>query len=384
MRVTPLLRTACVTLLVGSAGRAGAADEFFEGDEPRAARYLAHYFADSDRVRVISNYGSAEVLLPRALGLGLTWNHERVTIPAVEAPAGSPEEVDARTAASRPINGSADAHRNFTKVRNEVTTSLERPHAGLTHYISAEADYLAQQVRARGDVDLRGVGLNAALELDYGWDRIDPAPDDDTPGHGGRKRTVHGSFVVTRPLTSTTIARVGAEAGRVSGLQHNPYRNVYAGGERLPERHPEDRERENVFVRVNQWFTTRAALGVAARWYRDDWGIHSSATTARLTQYVNRWSAVEYSYRYYTQTAADFYRREYADRGGIDGFRTGDYRLGGFHAHLFGARLELELGEVARAPQALRPLDITLGYQRYKNSNNFSADVVEAGLSLEF
>src|SRR6185295_8531489 len=118
------------------------------------------------------------------------------------------------------------------------------------------------------------------------------------------------------------------------GLQHNPYRNVYAGGSIVPERHPERRQREDAFVKVNQYLPNRSSLKGSYRFYIDDWGINSHELGGKLSQYITQGFFAHYEYRYYTQTAADFYRDEYASVSGIDGYRSGDYRMNALSSHL--------------------------------------------------
>jgi hypothetical protein len=92
---------------------------------------------------------------------------------------------------------------------------------------------------------------------------------------------------------------------------------------------------------------------------------------------------VRYRYRYYTQASAIFYRDDYTQTGGVSGFQTADYRLGDFGANLFGGRIAWRpyrvLGKVFPASAQL-----ILSYERYFNSNNFSANVLETGLLIVF
>jgi hypothetical protein len=110
--------------------------------------------------------------------------------------------------------------------------------------------------------------------------------------------------------------------------------------------------------------------------------VTSHTLGGRLSQYVTDDMVVAYRYRYYTQSSAYFYRDTYTQPGGVDGFRTGDYRLGDFGAHLFG-------GEFLWTPNGgviafLRGAQIVLSYEHYFNSNNFSANVYETGLRIRF
>jgi len=188
--------------------------------------------------------------------------------------------------------------------------------------------------------------------------------------------------VMTEVASPTLIVRYGAEYNLVNGLQHNPYRNVYAGGTNVPERHPESRQRRDAFVRMNQALPNRSSVKLAYRFYNDDWGVNSHELDSRLSQYVTRGLSARWEYRYYTQTAADFFRDDYASVNGIGGFLTGDYRLGPLSSHLFGGSLRMDLEAFASTREFLRRMTLWLDVERYFNSNNYSANVVETGVDF--
>jgi len=364
--------------------RALAQDALPDEDAPRAAGYLLQYFADSDDVHVLSQYGTYDWALAGARDVRVQWNHEIVRVPGITAPLGSAEAVDAITTASRPIAKDKDAYADYAKVRNELTAGLNGRHYQVGYYVSNERDYFAQQLKAQLDREFFARSLNLSLGSSYGWDDIRPLADADTPGSTATKTTWHWHGVLTQVMTPSAVIRLGAEFNRVHGLQHSPYRNVYAGGTRAPERHPRDRDRRDLFVRLNKYFDSRASVKLLCRLYSDDWGVRSTTAGVRLAQYVGSRAVVEYRYRYYSQDKADFFLAEYPEVDGIGGFRSGDYRLGSFDAHLFGGRIDLGLGSLLGGPRALEPLAMNLGYERYFNSNDFSANVFETGLTLPF
>ena len=305
-------------------------------------------------------------------------------VPGVQAAAGTQEAVDAITTASRPISGGGDAFRDFSKIRNEIQTDVEMNRVMVGYYLSKESDYFAQQVRANYNRDFFDQNLNLSFGSSYGWDAIDPLADDDTQTGQESRTTWNWNAVATQILTPTTVLRVGGEVDVVSGLQHNPYRNVYAGGQPLPEQHPDSRFRRDAFIRLSQYLKNRSSLKADYVAYSDSWGVVSHTLGAQLYQYVSDDLVFRYRYRFYTQGAADFFRPEYEDSTGIDGYRTADYRLEEFNSHLFGIQANFNLGALSSSRAALRRLDFRMKYERYFNSKNFSADIFESGLSYRF
>ena len=343
---------------------------------------LFRYFADSDHVGVRSYMADYNLTLPSQVGLSFHWNTEQVSIPGVLAPVGSQEAVDAITTASRPISG--NAYEDFVKVRNEFQGGVSRGPAALDYYVSTESDYLAQQIAGRYDLELMNQHVNLSFGSSYGWDDIDPLADDDTQTAASTKTTLHWNVVATQVISPTTLLRYGVEYNVVEGLQHNPYRNVYAGGTNVPERHPDQRQRRDAFLKLNRYFDNRSSVRLSYRLYNDDWGISSHELSSKLSQYITQGMFVRYQYRYYTQTAARFYRDEYLTTNGIDGYLSGDYRVGPLAAHLFGLSFNFDLATLAGSTPWLGRSALVIGYERYFNSNNYSADILETGLDFRF
>jgi hypothetical protein len=353
-------------------------------EDDRQLGYLFRYFADSDRVHVSSHYSEGVLQPTRDTELYVQWGHERVVVPGVAAPPGSAEAVDAITSASRPVSSRFGAYENFTKTRNQIDAEFRAKGCNAGYYVSRESDYLAQQVRGLASRDWFDRALNIAAGSSYGWDRIEPLEDDDTAAQAESKRTWHGDVVATHAFTPTTLVRLGLEWNEVRGLQHNPYRNVMAGGTRVPERHPDRRTRKDVYVRVNQYLMNESSLKLSYMRYLDDWGVRSHTAGIELSQYVTSKIVAGYRYRYYNQGSADFFREEYASSDGVGGYVSKDYRLSDFNAHLMGAELSWGLDGVFEDSAVLDGLALSLSYSRYFNTRNFSANILETGLAWAF
>jgi Protein of unknown function (DUF3570) len=352
--------------------------------EDQGLTYNFRNFADSDHIHVVSHFGRYRLGLAGGATFFLQLDHETVTVPGISAQPGSQAAVDAITSASRPISGAGDPYRDYTKTRNEVQAEIGNERVTGGYYVSKESDYFAQQVRGGVNRDFLDRNLNLAVGTSYGWDRIDPLQDDDTSTGPASRTTLSGNAAATQIVTPTLSVRFGGELNLVRGLQHNPYRNVYAGGTRVPERHPDERLRQEAFVKVSQYLLNRSSLKATYQLYHDDWGVSAHTVTGQLNQYVTDKVIVRYKYRFHTQSAAYFHRSEYDDVSGFDGYRTGDYRLEAMKAHLFGAGIDVNLGAVSDRSNVLRRLELQIDYERYFNSNNFSANILESGLVYAF
>jgi hypothetical protein len=343
---------------------------------------LMRFFTDTDHITVRSVTNDYSMPIRTDMQLALHWNNERVTIPAVKAPPGSQAAIDAITTASRPISG--NAYQDYIKNRNELEGEVTRGHSAVDFYYSVETDYIAHQIGARVDRDYHDQMINVSLGTSVGWDEIKPLADSDTNTGASTKTTLHWNAVATEILTPTTLLRYGLEYNVVEGLQHNPYRNVYAGGTHVPEKHPDHRERRDGFLKLNQYLASRASVKLNYRLYNDDWGITSHELETDLNQYVTHSVSANYVYRYYTQGAAYFYRSEYATTNGIDGYLSGDYRMNHLASHMFGASLHMDMDALADAHPFLGRTALWLNYERYFNSNSYSANILATGLDFHF
>lgn len=380
VQVTHTRKTALL-LATTVAGVAAWSPSVRAGIDETTVSYLLNYYTDVDGVDVWGHYVTTGLRLQNNAALSFQWVHDRVVFPAIDAPPGSQEAADAITSASRPIANSADPYQDYVKTRNSFEGSVSYHGYDAGYYVSMESDYFAQMVSFGYNRGFMGDNLNLAFTASYSWDSIEPLDDEDTAGIPDYRRTTYGSIVATQVLTKTTVARGGVEFNSVKGLQHDPYRNVYVAGTNVPESHPDQRARQDFFLGLSQYVYNRSSIKLDYRYYSDDWGVSSHMVGLKLNQYVNEQLVFRYRYRYYAQLPSEFYRSEYVEAGGVGGHQTGDYRLGDFGAHLFGGQVQWHpyrfFGLGLRA-------ELTLGYERYFNSNNFSADVFETGLQVAF
>lgn len=384
MRLQVMKTRSARTLATGLALSALPAVSVGAGIDDPTASYTFNHYSDVNGVTVHGHYVTTTMRLFHDLGLSMQWVHDRVVYPAIDAPPGSQEAVDAITTASRPISSTADPYEDYVKSRNSLETTVSYHGYSAGYYVSVESDYFAQMVTTGYNHGFLGDNLNLSTGASYSWDSIEPLEDTDTQGVPDYRRTLHLNVIATQVVTPTTTLRLGAEFNRVEGLQHNPYRNVYVAGANVPEQHPNERQRRDLFLGVNQYINNRSSLNLDYRYYTDDWGVGSHTLGLKLNQYVTRDLIFRYRYRYYTQLGSGFYRDEYTQPGGVGGFMTGDYRLGDFGAHLFGGRVLWHTGRLLESLGVSAPAQLMFSYERYFNSNNFSANVVETGLLIAF
>jgi len=121
-------------------------------------------------------------------------------------------------------------------------------------------------------------------------------------------------FGITQVLSRNLIMGFSYEVVADEGFLNNPYRQVRYVDANDPrgyatqfEVYPSTRASNAAAVRARYHLPYRAALSGEYRFYTDDWGIDAHTfEVGYVHPFGTKW-LVDFKYRYYTQTAADFY-----------------------------------------------------------------------------
>ncbi|MEQ1438429.1 DUF3570 domain-containing protein [Fontimonas sp. SYSU GA230001] len=238
--------------------------------------------------------------------------------------------------------------------------------------VSSEYDFLSAGANLRYAHDLFQNNTTLSVGLSVEADQIDPvggAPepltrvatggggggDDEGEGEGenegggGRTQSKTVTDLVlglTQVLGPRSLLQLNYSLSASSGYQNDPYKLLsVVGSDGEPdyyvwESRPDSRLKHALFARYKLFSFNRDVVDASYRYMTDDWGIASS--TIDLTY---RWNFAAHHYlephlRWYTQTAADFYRVALYD--GEDqtvAHASADPRLGAFDAWTAGVKL---------------------------------------------
>jgi Protein of unknown function (DUF3570) len=237
---------------------------------------------------------------------------------------------------------------------------------------STEYDYthLGANLGVTRDFNRRNTTLSAAVA--YAQEDIDPVGGTPLPlalmqdvGDGSSKTGTESKDVldlllgVTQVIGPSTVLRVNYSFSDSSGYLTDPYKilsvvDPVTGDtvERAPasgalgptgvyryEARPDSRSKQGLYAELKHDFAGRV-LGASYRFATDDWGIDSHTLDARLRWPIGEFDYIEPHLRYYTQSAADFYRYSLVDGEALPQFASADARL----ADLDGVTLGLKYG----------------------------------------
>jgi hypothetical protein len=106
----------------------------------------------------------------------------------------------------------------------------------------------------------------------------------------------------------------------------------------VSEQRPDTRQRRSVQADSVYHFTSNV-LYLSYRRYWDDWGIGSHTIDARYRLPAGDSAFVEPHVRFYTQTAADFYRFGLIQGAPLPPYATSDYRMAGLQSVTLGSTI---------------------------------------------
>lgn len=153
------------------------------------------------------------------------------------------------------------------------------------------------------------------------------------------------------------------------------------------EKLPDTRMKYPIGIRANYYISDNFIVRTYYRYYFDDWGLTAHTFQTELPVKISDVFTVYPMYRYYTQTAVDYF---YAHNKALSTyeFYTSDYDLSAFSSNQFGAgiRIAPPLGifRNAESISKFRFKSIDLRYNHYERSDDLKANIVSFSLDFAF
>ena len=251
--------------------------------------------------------------------------HLRAQVPDEETHVDLTYSVDVWTSAS--VDIVASASQPVTEQRDELNLGVDRVFGDLTlggaYRFSLEPDYESHAGNARVALDLANKAFTLAWTGGASFDRVGRAGD---ASFDEAATTLTTGLSLTQIIDPNTLVQLLYDLALVRGYQASAYRFVSfgnagpcraAGALCLPESNPRARVRHAVALRARRALSTAWSAGAGYRAYLDDWGMLSHTARADLAWAPQPKATLALGYRFYTQSAADFYRAQYqlADLG---------------------------------------------------------------------
>lgn len=212
--------------------------------------------------------------------------------------------------------------------------------------------------------------------------------DGEEEGEGGEgldgkfKGTFDVLFGITQILNRYALMQLNYSHSFVRGYLTDPYKVVSVvdsntgepaltptttNGIYLTEKRPDSRDTNVVYWKsvVNIFGDV---LRLSYRYFWDDWGIKSNTIDATYRFDIGDKFYIEPHYRYYTQTAADFYRHSIRNNEPLPDYVSADYRLAEFDGETIGIKIGADLDTTSKFAVRLE--------QYTQTGNSYPADAV--------
>ena len=273
-------------------------------------------------------------------------------------PTGRTQTVTSASGRSRSVSANSIPTVNFSDTRIALDGEWQQPVKmfafSLGGHFSHEKDYQSEGVTGRVAIDLNhklttlslGGGYNNDVVSPVGGTSVGMAPYGELTGAASNPKHVKTALVgVSQVLSRKWLVGVSASLSSEDGYLTDPYKalSIIDATTGIPlaqvsEQRPDTRQRRSVQGDSVYHFTSNI-LYLSYRRYWDDWGIGSHTIDARYRLPVTSAAFVEPHVRFYTQTAADFYRFGLVQGAPLPQYATSDYRMAGLQSVTLGATI---------------------------------------------
>jgi hypothetical protein len=252
----------------------------------------------------------------------------------------------------------------YKEKRTQQSGSVEYQHGKTTYSVgyihSREPDYIADTSIFSLSQDMFGDLTTVTMSYSRGWDHVyrdiklaDGAIVNDPTF---AQEVDHRSYGVglTQVLTRNLILSLNYQALTDQGYLQSPYRDVVyltpgvgKGWATAPQVYPGTHTSNATSGDLKYYLPYRAALDFFYRYYTDTWGIGANTLQLGYTQPWQHW-IFDGTLRYYKQNAASFYN-DLFPRANAQNFEARDRELAAFSSYTVGVGASYEF-QVPRAP----------------------------------
>lgn len=316
----------------------------------------------------------------------------------------------------------------FRDTRVAITGEWDKPISKLSSILlgatlSSEIDYTSIGLSATYERDFNNKNTTLAAGTALTFDTINPigdiplglnpmragGADQQRDGADDTKTATDFMIGVTQILSRNTLVQFNFTHGVSSGY-HNDYNKVltvidpvtkvpltgsWLGVDDLPylfEKRPDTRTRDIIFVR-GVHHLTEDVINLSYRYFTDDWGIDSHTLDFRYRYELNSKQYLQPHIRYYTQSAADFYRYNLVQGTDINAngevqldYASSDYRIGGFDSMTYGLSYGMKLSKssefTVRAEYIQQQVDRVDEALSGEETPDLDAVIIQAGYSF--
>jgi hypothetical protein len=226
--------------------------------------------------------------------------------------------------------------------------------------VSAEDDFFSVTVDASIAHDFNDKNTTLSFGINDEFDSLRPIGGAPVPGSdyalfektGNKTKNGVGVLLgVTQVITRNWLSEFNVSVDRFKGYLNDPYKItsiIDSAGNTTGyefESRPDQRTRKSAYWDNRVAWGQQVSTGLSLRYMRDDWGVRSDTAQLHLRwSFSNRDRYVEPTFRWYRQTAANFYTPFILNtEARTTAYEASDSRLGAFHALTYGLKYAQKL-----------------------------------------
>ncbi len=194
--------------------------------------------------------------------------------------------------------------------------------------------------------------------------------------------------ILSKRLQSSFLIDIVAQ----NGLLSTPFQRVYFSDRNDffiqdfqladdVERLPDTRMKIPFGARLNYYLSDAFIIRGYYRFYSDDWGIISHTASIEVPIKLSETFTMYPTYRYYTQTAADYFYKAGEATSTLD-YYTSDYDLSAFYAHQYGLGLRYKDIFTNAKLWAFGLKTIDLRFSKYDRSDGLNSFIFSLGTTF--
>lgn len=219
-------------------------------------------------------------------------------------------------------------------------------------HLSHEKDYQSEGVTGNVSIDLNHKLTTLNLGGGYDNDQVSPVGGTSvgmvpygalTGATSNPKHVKSGLVGLSQVLTRRWLVGISGSLAAEDGYLTDPYKTLSVIDattgvpvDQITEQRPDARKRKSVQADSVYHFESNI-LYLSYRRYWDDWGVRSHTIDAKYRLPLGESRFVEPHIRFYTQTAADFYRFGFIEGAPLPQYATSDYRMNALQSVTLGA-----------------------------------------------
>ena len=316
------------------------------------------------------------------------------------------------------------------KLRKQTLTG----ELGVDHYTSASSDMVDLKANSSAShADLRiypsvslsieneekgttfGVGLSSSTEFDYQsfggnimfakktkdkngeltakfnafLDQVKLVEPVELRTNGGRgddyasaaRNSFAGSLSYSQIINQNLQVELLADAVQQNGYLSLPFHRVYFQDNSVHQENlPDTRFKLPLGFRANYFAGDKVIIKTYYRYYKDDWGLSSHTANLELPVKVTNFFSISPFYRYYTQTAIDYFA-PYRTHTATDKYYTSNYDLSAFNSQFYGAGLRFAPASGVFGNPHIGMLEVRYGH--YTRTTNLNSNIVSLNLKFK-